>query len=137
MRKFLQKFINLIARRRRKDSAEAALRELEDLLRHAKPREEYTFEYLAGRLAPIEPDQLAVALAYLVKQGSLRQFVRIESPGTRGGIRDYGSIQEVPDEVYDWHTQEKLDVQPEHLRVVYKPAWAPEPSKNSPTLALR
>lgn len=136
MREFLRKLLSLTSRWRQKDSTEAVLRELEEMIRHAQPKEEFTFEYLAGRLAPIEPDRLAAALAYLVSRGTIKQVVRIESPATHGGIRDFVSFQDVPDAIYDWHTDEELDVRPEHLRVVYKPVWAQESKKNSPSLAL-
>lgn len=137
MREFWRRLLNLTGRDRRRDSTEAVLRELEEMVRHAKPREEFTFEYLAGRFAPIEPDSLAAALAYLVSRGTIKQIIRIESPATHGGIRDFGSFQEVPDAIYDWHADEDLDVRPEHLRVVYKPVWAQDAKTNSPSLAMR
>ena len=72
---------------------------------------------VAGEISSVT---LADALARLVKDGLLDQFLRVESrPGS--GLQDFPSLQEVPDEVYDWRdSHETLRVTPSNLRVYYR-----------------
>ena len=106
------------------------IRRLQAVLRRAKPGDEYTFEFLVKEVDPPSIEDLAAALTVLVDKGVLNQIVRVESPTTHGGIGDYNSIQEVPDELHDWRADEEVRVKPENLRVLYKPSW-------NPNLALR
>lgn len=119
---------------RSKDSPEELLRRFETFLRHAKAGEEFTFEYLVSKLSPSSPEDLAAVLAMMVRKGDLKQVVRIESPTTHGGIEDFPSLQEVPNEIRDWYTDREIQVRPEDLRVIYSPAWL---TANSHEPALR
>lgn len=99
------------------------MRRLQAVLRKAQPEDEYTFEYLVSTVEPPSIEELAAALTTLVNEGMLRQIVRVESPTTHGGLGDFDSIQEVPEEMHDWRTDEYIRVRPENLRVLYKPLW--------------
>jgi hypothetical protein len=110
------------------------LERLGHLLKQAQPGEEFTFEYLVHKIDPPSPEDLAAALALLVKDGVLRQTVRVESPVDHGGIGDYASIEEIPNELPDWRTGQDIAVRPEYLRVIYSPAWTNAPL---PSLAAR
>jgi hypothetical protein len=94
-------------------------RPLERLTGALQPGRELTFEHLVLEVDPVQPEALAAALAMLVRQGAVRQIVRIESPLNHGGIADFASVQEIPDEIYDWRADQTLHVQPENLRVIF------------------
>jgi len=65
------------------------------------------------------PQELARVLAALVRAGMLRQFVRVEN-GTGGGIEDFSSLGDVPDEIHDWRNDVTMQVTPDKLRLCYK-----------------
>jgi hypothetical protein len=63
---------------------------------------------------------LAGILAQLVEDGLLEQFLRVET-ALGVGLEDFSSIEQVPDEVYDWRdSHESLRVSPANLRVYYR-----------------
>lgn len=62
---------------------------------------------------------LLLVLARLVKAGLLEQFIRVES-SSGGGLGDYRSIAEVPDEIYDWRSDVTIPVTPDKLHLYYK-----------------
>ena len=63
---------------------------------------------------------LAGILAQLVEDGLLEQFLRVET-ALGVGLEDFSSIEQVPDEVYDWRdSHESLRVTPANLRVYYR-----------------
>jgi hypothetical protein len=105
---------------------------LRSFLRSAQEGEEYTLDYLAQRLSDLPPETIAEAAAVLVEEGVLEQVIRVESPTTHGGIAQFNSIQDVPEEIHDWRADEYIHVRPEDLRVVYTPIWP----TNSRHLAL-
>ena len=97
-----------------------SLKRLESLLRTAKGEPEYTFEHLYHKLHFSSPDVLALVLAELAAMGLVRKLIRVESPIDKGGIADYSSVTEIPEEIHDWRTDQWLHPQPENLRVIYK-----------------
>ncbi len=66
---------------------------------------------------PVE--ELVRALAEIVKRGFAQRIVRVMSP-QGGGIKDFQSVTQVPDEIYDERTGREIHVQPENLVVIYK-----------------
>lgn len=80
---------------------------------------ELTFEHLAARVHPSSMEVLAVILAELTRSGDLSRIIRVESRD-QGGIRDFESIQDVPERMHDWRTDEDIEVTPDRLRVIYK-----------------
>ena len=75
---------------------------------------------LAQKLAPgVSVEELVLALAEIVKHGFVQRVVRVESP-LGGGIGDYDSILDVPDDIYDERQGREIHVQPENLVVIYK-----------------
>jgi hypothetical protein len=74
---------------------------------------------LAQRETPISVEKLVLALTVLVKHGLAKRIVQVESPGG-GGIGNFKSIQEVPDEIYDERQDRWISVEPDNVVVVYK-----------------
>jgi hypothetical protein len=74
---------------------------------------------LAQQATPISVEKLLLALSVMVKHGLAERIVQVESPAG-GGIGNFKSIQEVPDEVYDERQDQWISVQPENVVVVYK-----------------
>jgi hypothetical protein len=81
---------------------------------------EFTFERLYNVAGEYDQLDIAEALAALVHEGTLKQFVRVESPDDKGGIGDFDTMLDVPDEMEDYRTGTDLVVTPEHLRVMYR-----------------
>ncbi len=96
------------------------LKRLESLLNAARGEPEYTFEHLYHEVHPSSPEVLALVLSELVKRGLMKKLVRVESPVDRGGIADFPSVTDVPEEIHDWRADHSLRVQPENLRVIFK-----------------
>jgi hypothetical protein len=88
----------------------------------SQPGFEFTFNSLFDAVKPHNEKQLALALASLVDQGVIRKFVRVQSPTTHGGLGDFPSVIDVPDEIHDIHADSWVQVRPEHLVVIYRAA---------------
>lgn len=95
---------------------------LVDLVERAKGEghKDYTFDLLIQEVSPQSPEALALALRALVQNGIAKRVIRVESPTTHGGIGDFSSVTEIPEEIHDWRADEDIRVRPENLRVVYK-----------------
>jgi hypothetical protein len=87
----------------------------------AQKTPEFTFGHLLQEVGPTSPDELALALAQLTTAHFLEKIIRVESPETHGGIGDFRSLSEVPQEIRDWRTNQMIDVRPENLVVVFRP----------------
>jgi hypothetical protein len=74
---------------------------------------------LAQEAAPISAEKLILALSAIVKHGLAERVIQVESPDG-GGIGNFKSIQEVPDEIYDERKDQWISVEPENVVVVYK-----------------
>ncbi len=85
-----------------------------------KGEEFYTFEHLYAVLSPTSPEAFSLVLAELVRQGIMEKIIRVESPLHKGGIEDFPSLQDIPDEIYDWRSDRQLRVQPDHLIVLFR-----------------
>jgi hypothetical protein len=97
-----------------------ALTRLEELLSHLSSSDrEFTLTRLCELLRPQNREALASALGELVRQGVFKQVVRVVSPATQGGIKDFESLDAVPDSIHDWRSDREIEVTPELLRVVY------------------
>lgn len=98
------------------------VRRLEKLADSGAPsrESEYTFEFLLGAVSPSSPEALSLLLAEMQTRGLVEKIVRVVSPSNKGGIRDFHSLSEVPEEIHDWRTDRTLMVTPDDLRVVFK-----------------
>jgi len=93
---------------------------LEKLASSWRPGEEYTFDHLYKEVSPSSPRTLSLILAELVQRGFLEKLVRVESPSNRGGIKDFPSVTEVPERIYDWRSDREIEVHPDNLRVLFR-----------------
>lgn len=101
-------------------SEREAIVRLERLLHQpASQRAEYTLNSLSEIVRPRNREELASVLGDLVRQGELKQVIRVVSPTTQGGIKDFESFDEVPRVIHDWRTDTEIEVRPDNLRVVY------------------
>ncbi len=93
---------------------------LNRLASHWHAGEVYTFDHLYQEISPSSPTNLSLILAELVRRGLLEKLVRVESPFTGGGIRDFGSVEDVPETIYDFHSDREIEIQPDNLRVLFR-----------------
>ena len=104
-------------------SEREALGRLEDLLsKQPAVGTEYTLTRLCDLLHPHSQERLASALGDLVRQGVFKLKIRVISPFTQGGIKDFDSLEEIPPSIHDWRSDSELEVTSENLRVLYKPS---------------
>lgn len=99
-------------------SESQSLRKLADLLtigEHA----EYTLNRLSDLVEPNSQEALAGALGELVRSGEIKLVIRVVSPSTQGGIKDFKSLADVPEVVHDWRSDRQVEVTAENLRVLY------------------
>ncbi len=90
------------------------------LAEHSGDKSEFTLNDLYDLLHPDSREELAMVLADLVKQGKIKQVIRVISPTKQGGIKDFNSLDDVPQSIHDWRTDTEIEVHPDDLRVVYK-----------------
>ncbi len=102
-------------------SIESPAREkLASVLREARERHKtLTFEHLSQQVGKLSTKKLALAMAGLVARGLVKQVLRVESP-EGGGIGDFESIDQIPEDIHDLHTDTILHVQPENIVVLYR-----------------
>ena len=72
------------------------------------------------KLSTEPPAKLALLLADLEAACVVNQIIRVESPETHSGIKDFESIDELPTEIYDEYTGKTIDVTPQNVIVLYK-----------------
>lgn len=82
--------------------------------------EVYTFDRLYDVVSPSSPQVLSLILSELVRRGILEEVVRVESPESHGGIGDFGSVEEVPDTIFDWRLNREIEVRPENVQVLFR-----------------
>lgn len=82
--------------------------------------EVYSFDHLYQEIAPSSTTVLSLILAELVQRGFLEPIVRVESPYTGGGIKDFPTVEAVPERIYDFHSDQDIEVRPENIRVLFK-----------------
>lgn len=99
-----------------------SIRRLEELVSHAGAPAEpaYSFDHLIDVLAPSSPEALSLLLTELQQRGFVEKIVRVESPSNKGGIGDFRSVADVPEEIYDWRTDRTIAVEPDNLKVLFK-----------------
>ena len=95
-----------------------ALKGLAALVQSSKKRE-MTFDHLVSQLHPGSVENLALILAELTHAGIVTRVIRVES-STQTGIGDFSSLNEIPPRIYDYSTDEDIEVTPANIRVVYK-----------------
>ena len=93
---------------------------LNRLASHWRTGEVYSFDHLYQEISPSSPTNLSLILGELVSRGLLEKILRVESPFTKGGIKDFSSLEEVPDKIYDFHSHREIEVRPDNLRVLFK-----------------
>lgn len=82
-------------------------------------RKEFTLGRLCDLVQPASREGLALALGELVRYGRLKQVVRVESPRMRGGVKDFDSLDAVPQFIHDWRTDTEIEVSPDDLVILY------------------
>jgi hypothetical protein len=97
-----------------------AVERLKEFVARKTPGGVYTLESLMNVVETDDYLDLAEGVAALVHDGLLEQFVRVESPRDRGGIKDFPSIVDVPLQIFDWRTGTQLQLAPENLRIMYR-----------------
>jgi len=91
-----------------------------DKFLRARPGAEITLERLHDIAEIEDPYDLAELLVELIHEGRLERFVRIESPGTHGGIADFSDILEIPSIIHDPSSDTELTVSPDNLRTMFR-----------------
>ena len=79
----------------------------------------FTLQRLYDFILPSTTFIFTQLLSDLVEVGIMKKIVRIESPN-QGGIQDFSSIIEVPEEIYDWRQETMIVIQPENIRILYQ-----------------
>lgn len=80
----------------------------------------YTIRHLEQKLSPVSIAALSLALAELQEAKLVDRIVRVESPESHGGIKDFASPSELPDEIKDWRTNRMVPVTPENTAFLFK-----------------
>lgn len=86
---------------------------------HPGQTTEFTLDRLFDLVQPKTKEELALTLGELVQQGKIKQVIRVESPQTRGSIKDFNSLKDVPQFIHDWRTDRQIEVSPDDLVVLY------------------
>ena len=91
---------------------------LEKLLGEGQERV-VALDRMIGLVEPHSTESLALILAELSLANLLRRFVRVESPSNKGGIKDFPTLSDVPERIYDWRADREIDVTPENVHLFF------------------
>lgn len=81
---------------------------------------ELTFEQLSQKAGSPGLERLALVMSNLVRHGLVKQKFRVESPSGLGGIEDFDSLSNIPQQIDDWRTNNTLDIRPDNIVVIYQ-----------------
>jgi hypothetical protein len=79
---------------------------------------EFTFNRLLELLQPVSVRELNLICATLVASGAFEMRLRVQAPGS-GALGDFQDLDEIPEEIYDFHTDNILFVTDDIISVVY------------------
>jgi ornithine cyclodeaminase/alanine dehydrogenase-like protein (mu-crystallin family) len=82
------------------------------------PKGMYTFAHLLEKIPDVTPGQLSGVLANLATTGKIGRTVRVYS-STGGGIADFKSSLDIPEEIYDERTGSVLQVTPDKIKILF------------------
>ncbi len=105
---------------KREQAARAELKKRIVALLIAHRGAQYTIRHFEQQLGPVSLASLSLALAELQSDGVVDRIIRVESPENHGGIRDYSSPDELPDEIEDWRTQRIVTVDASNTKFLFK-----------------
>jgi hypothetical protein len=101
-------------------SGGAVMKRLEEIRKdHPGQTVEFTLDRACELIHSVNREDLVLSLAELVRDGRIKQVIRVVSPKTQGGIGDYESLNDVPHHTTDWRTGTEIEVTPDDLRVIY------------------
>jgi hypothetical protein len=96
------------------------VRRLQDLIDNASLSHEYTLNRLIDKLQPHSTYIFPALISKAIEEGLLKKLIRVESPSL-GGIDEFSSLMDIPNEIYDHHQGLDISVTPSLLKVIYKP----------------
>lgn len=117
-----QKYENLAAEF---PSEKDAINRLRDLFQAATPEQVYSIGRLIDLIQPTATHYFPTLLRRAEEEDLILGYVRVESPAM-GGIDDFKSIVDIPDQIYDQHQGQNIPVTPDLLKAVYKPFTDPQ-----------
>jgi hypothetical protein len=102
-------------------SGASLTRKLEKVLRPNPPKPEYySLDRICELVEPQSRDELILALGKLVRSGRIEKIIRVVSPTTHIGIKEYTSLDEVPKVVPDTtSTGDEVEVTGNNLQLLY------------------
>jgi hypothetical protein len=83
-------------------------------------RLEMSLNHLVLNLQPADDLALTRILERLVVDGTISRVYRVESPQNHGKIEDFGSFEDIPGQIADFHTGTTVAVTPRNMHVVYE-----------------
>lgn len=86
---------------------------------HSSKHREMTLDHLILTLSPHSVESLVRILERLALEGTVARLYRVESPKSKGKIKDFASFEDIPETIYDDKTGTELQVTPRDLRVIY------------------
>lgn len=86
----------------------------------AHAQSQFTIRHLENKLGQVSIPTLSLALAELQTEGIIDRILRVESPESHGGIRDYSSWDEIPNRLEDWRTGQTIEVTPGNTTLLFE-----------------
>lgn len=80
---------------------------------------EFDLNRICDVAVPRNKDKFILVLGALVSQGLLRRSYRVSSPKWGGGIAEYNSVADIPDQVHDNRTDVEIPVTTRDVSIVF------------------
>jgi hypothetical protein len=105
--------------RRSRNDPDELNRSLLQVFAKSRPDTVFTLDDLTDRVKTGRKDIVAFLLSNLASSNVIEQVVRVYSP-RGGGIREYSSLSEVPDILFDPFKLEEITVDPTMIKVFFR-----------------
>jgi hypothetical protein len=89
------------------------------IFRNARQGDVFTLDDLTERTQSPRKDAVAYWLSVLATSQIIDQIVRIVSPKNSGGITEYPTIDQVPNEIFDPYQNKDIRIEPDLIRIYF------------------
>ncbi|MCG8036148.1 MAG: hypothetical protein JAZ19_03850 [Candidatus Thiodiazotropha taylori] len=79
----------------------------------------FTINRLIDKIMPRSILALSEILSVLEQQGILKKILRVESPTTKAGIKDFSSYMDIPNIIHDPYSDTELNIKSDDVKLLY------------------
>jgi hypothetical protein len=79
----------------------------------------FTINRIFEKTRPTSTLQFAEILSFLEQQGILQKILRVESPTTKAGIKDFSTYLDIPHVIHDPYSDTDINIKSDNVVLLY------------------